>query len=226
MMVKAIVALSGGMDSSTVLAEAIAAKRECHAVGFCYGSKHNREENHAAMQVARFFGVPFELVDLTEVGKHLRSNLLKSGPPIPEGHYEEETMRQTVVPGRNLLFIAVLAGMAESNQCAEVWLGIHSGDHFIYPDCRPDFFFPVRTAVTSAYHVDLIAPYLSGNKTSIIKRGMELGVPYDLTRTCYTDQRVACGRCGSCQERLDAFKNNGIDDPLEYQTRELLPKKD
>jgi 7-cyano-7-deazaguanine synthase len=152
--------------------------------------------------------------------------LLVSGDAIPEGHYQEESMRQTVVPGRNLLFISVLAAIAQSKGMERVWLGIHAGDHFIYPDCRRVFFVGARSAVeeSSAGAVSLYAPFLTGNKTNIIKYGTYVGVPYHLTRTCYSDQLIACGRCGSCQERLEAFSQCGIADPLKYQTRELLPK--
>jgi len=224
----AIVSLSGGMDSVTVLSEAVDeyGSGSVQCVGFQYGSKHNPFENEAARQVASHYGVPFELIDLTHIGEKLNSNLLRSGDAVPEGHYQEESMRQTVVPGRNLLFISVLTALAQSRGVLEVWLGIHSGDHFIYPDCRPEFFHSIRKGVKTAYEVELCAPFLMGDKTSIIQRGLQLGTPYHLTRTCYTDQVVACGRCGSCQERLEAFRNNGVEDPIEYVTREALPKSE
>lgn len=221
-----LVSLSGGMDSVTVLAEALQGCNDVRAVGFCYGSKHNRYENDAAFAVAKFYGVPYELIDLTMIGKQLKSNLLKTGDDVPEGHYQQSNMSQTVVPGRNLIFISILAAIAQSWKIDEVWLGIHSGDHVIYPDCRPEFFAAANAAVYTASEglVTLQAPFLTGDKTTIIQRGLELGVPYRLTRTCYKDQEVACGKCGSCQERLEAFRNNGIADPIAYESRELLAK--
>ena len=227
-MEKALVSLSGGMDSATVLAEAIDRKGSANveAVGFCYGSKHNSRENAAAQAIALHYNVPFQLIDIASVMRGFKSNLLKDQGAIPEGHYEEASMSQTVVPGRNMIFASILTGLAWSKGIGEVWMGMHAGDHFIYEDCRPAFFYSMNAAVVtgSGDRVRLEAPFLYGNKTTIIRRGLNLGVPYYLTRTCYQDQDIACGRCGSCQERLEAFKNNGIADPIQYETRELVQK--
>lgn len=227
MRTKAVVSLSGGMDSVTALAEALATEREVVlAVSFTYGSKHNVYENDAAKLVAEHYDVPWCLVDLTKVMEGFPSALMKSGGEIPEGHYQQANMDQTVVPGRNLIFASILTGHAWALEAKEVWLGIHSGDHVIYPDCRPSFFMAMDSAIAHGTdgRVHLVAPFLKGDKTSIIARGLELHVPYELTRTCYKNQRIACGKCGSCQERLEAFANNGIDDPLQYESRELLAK--
>ena len=225
---KALVSLSGGMDSTTVLAEAIDTYGavEVGAVGFTYGSKHNFYENAAARKIAWNYGVPFELLDLSTVMKGFKSNLMKSGGDIPEGHYESESMSQTVVPGRNIIFISILSGLAWSNEYEEIWLGLHAGDHAIYEDCRPAFFHSMNAAVVNGTgeRVSLRAPFLHGNKQTIIRRGLKLDVPYHLTRTCYKDQEVACGKCGSCQERLEAFDANVIDDPIEYVSRQILAK--
>lgn len=225
-----VVALSGGMDSAVVLASAIEdAKvtwREVHAVSFRYGSKHNRFENQAAEKLAHHFGVNFKIMDVSTIFSSFSSNLLMSGGPIPEGHYEAESMSLTVVPGRNIIFGSILAGLAWSlgGEGSKVWMGVHSGDHAIYEDCRPGFIDAFKQAVNSGTgnRVDIVAPFLWGNKTTIIKRGIELGVPFELTRTCYKDQPIACGKCGSCQERLEAFRNNGIEDPVEYEFRGVL----
>lgn len=226
---KAIVALSGGMDSTTVLAEIIYqhGKDQVEAIGFTYGSKHNKIENQQAKLISDDMGVPFTLVDLTTVMTQFKSNLLKTGGPVPEGHYHESNMSETVVPGRNLIFISVLTGLAWSKGASEIWLGLHQGDHHIYADCRPVFFNAMNAAVISGSdeRVKLVAPYLYGDKTSIIKRGLELGVKYEMTRTCYTEDEIADGKCGACQERLEAFAANGITDPLQYITRELIEKK-
>lgn len=228
-MTRALVSLSGGLDSTTVLASAIDQNRveSVEAVGFSYGSKHNPLENTAAKEIADWYGVPFSLIDISGVMTQFKSNLLESGDPIPEGHYEEESMRKTVVPGRNLIFISILMGLAQSKGHEEIWLGIHAGDHFIYEDCRPEFFHSANAAVIigSASKVRLVAPFLHGDKTNIITEGRRLNVPYHLTRTCYTSEKIACSRCGSCQERLSAFAAVGIEDPLTYVSRELIQKK-
>lgn len=224
--IKALVSLSGGMDSTTLLADAVFRSREVECLGFFYGSKHNPYENAAAYRIARHYKAPFHLIDLSQAMSSIQSALLKTGGAIPEGHYQESTMTQTVVPGRNLIFASVLAGIAWSKSCAEIWMGVHSGDHAIYPDCRPNFVSAMRRAVQCGTDekVTMLTPFLHENKTSIIRLGRSYGVPYELTRTCYKDQEIACGKCGSCIERREAFRNNGVEDPIEYEYRGPLPE--
>jgi 7-cyano-7-deazaguanine synthase len=215
------------MDSSTVLALALHEGREVETVSFLYPSKHNQLERVAASFVASHYKVCFKFVDLSGVLGGMKSDLLLSGGPLPEGHYEAESMKQTVVPGRNIIFASVLAGIAMSEGAEEVWLGIHAGDHVIYPDCRPAFFRYMRSAILHGTDgkVKLRAPFIDKTKAYILRRGMELRVPYHLTRTCYSDQPMACGRCGACQERLQSHKEVGLEDPLEYEFRDLFPKQ-
>lgn len=224
---KIALALSGGMDSVTALAVALDAGHEVLAVCFDYGSKHNRYEATAFRNIINHYNIPSRRVDLTEVGIHLKSKLMSGGGDVPEGHYEEESMRDTVVPGRNLIFASVLTGIAWSHGCDQVWMGVHAGDHFIYPDCRPEFIDAMTHAIAfgTDFKVRLEAPFLVINKADILKRGLLLKVPYQLTRTCYKEQKVACGKCGSCQERLWAFDQLKTADPLDYESRELMPKK-
>jgi 7-cyano-7-deazaguanine synthase len=216
-MKKVVVSLSGGLDSATLLATAIAEGNEVQAVGFLYGSNHNRWEIQSATKLAEHYKIPFELIDVQRVFMGFKSNLL--GGTIPEGHYEDESMKLTVVPGRNIIFASILAGYACSQEIEEVWLGIHAGDHAIYPDCRPDFYNNMARAVHAGTDggVKLESPFLFLTKEHIVKRGLELGVPYELTRTCYKSQQLACGKCGSCVERLEAFEKNGVIDPIEYE---------
>lgn len=227
-----LVSLSGGIDSATLLSQAVHAfgHAPVHATAFVYGSKHNRYETEAARAIAKHYSVPFRLIDLTAVFAEFRSDLLLSGGEIPEGHYEAESMRRTVVPARNLIFASVLLGLAQSLDLHSVWLGVHAGDHAIYPDCRPEFIRSAREAGELATEqpgnrgVSLLAPFLHMTKKDILKYGLRNGVPYHLTRTCYKDQPVACGRCGSCQERLQAFLDIGVVDPIAYESRDILPK--
>lgn len=218
---RGLVALSGGMDSATVLKWAQLQGHEVRAFGFRYPSKHNRWELGAAQRTAQTAGVEYEVIDLCSPMEHIKSNLLKDGGEIPEGHYHEESMRQTVVPGRNTIFIAVLAGIAQSIGFDYVLLGIHQGDHHIYPDCRPEYYDAIRAAVTlsSENKVGVVAPFLNWTKADIVKFGLENGVQYALTRTCYKAQAVACGKCGACQERLEAFKTNRSMDPITYESK-------
>ena len=233
---KVVLSLSGGLDSSVLLAHLLNAGNTVYAGQFQYGSKHNAYEAAAYSQVVAHYQhlypeklLPLPVVDLSSVfaGGHQSSALLSGGAAVPDGHYEEETMRQTVVPGRNLIFIAVMASKAEQLGAGYVCLGVHAGDHFIYPDCRETFIYDVDAAVETGTggKVRVTAPFIASDKTRIVQRGLELEVPFEKTRTCYKPQRVACGTCGSCQERLEAFRNNQAADLLEYQSRDLLPKK-
>lgn len=214
-----VLSLSGGMDSTALLSHLLSVDMEVVPFSFSYGSKHNAYENVAARAVAKHYGLELREVDLSGVMKGFRSNLLADGGDIPEGHYEAESMKLTVVPCRNLIFLAVLAGHAESLGCQAVALGVHKGDHHIYPDCRPEFMWAAGSAVTRATDdkVILLAPFLNSDKAEICSIGLAHGAPFHLTRTCYKQQEIACGKCGSCQERREAFAKNGAQDPLPYE---------
>jgi len=228
-----VVSLSGGMDSGTMLAITVASQRfeEVIAVSFIYGSKHNPYEMEKAFQLCEHLGVERVVIDLAAATKDIKSNLLKSGGKIPEGHYEAESMSQTVVPGRNIIFISHAIALAWSrstskNEQSIVQIGIHQGDHAVYPDCRPEFFYDMdrATRMGTDGRVILEAPFLGMNKISILAKGVSIDMPYAMTRTCYKDQKNACGKCGACQERLEAFRLNQIEDPIKYEYRGELAK--
>jgi 7-cyano-7-deazaguanine synthase len=216
---KIVMALSGGMDSTTMLGLLLSQGNEVHPVSFTYGSKHNRYENAAARTVAEYYNLALPIIDLSGVMQHFKSDLLLSGGKIPEGHYNDSSMERTVVPGRNMIFLSILAGYAWSIGATKIALGIHQGDHAIYADCRKEFFKAMDSAIYlgTDRRVDFIAPLLDMNKAGIVKIGTSLAVPFHLTRTCYKDQELSCGRCGSCRERLEAFEIRGIADPIKYQ---------
>lgn len=232
-MEKAIVSMSGGMDSATVLALAVQSF-DVFCVGFTYGSKHNKYENEAARSIARYYEVPYKLIDLSAIMADFKSDLLLSGGEIPEGHYEAESMKRTVVPARNLIFASILTGIAVSQGAKAIFLGVHAGDHVIYPDCREGFIHSLRHTIQLAIDDDdfqVLTPFLYRTKTDILEIGLPLRVPYHLTRTCYKDQAVACGKCGSCQERLIAFRDvsyvmgRNVIDLVYYESRDILPKE-
>jgi 7-cyano-7-deazaguanine synthase len=220
---KVVLALSGGLDSSTLCGYYLDKGWGVVPVTFNYGSKHNRYENEACFAVVRHFGLPEPvLLDLKFIGALFRSALLLSGGEVPEGHYTDQSMSATVVPARNLIFASIIAGYAESIDADVISLGVHSGDHYIYPDCRPEFvsslYNSVMLATDSKVCVD--APFLYNSKADILRIGLGLKktiVPYHLTRTCYKDQIIACGKCGSCVERLEAFAAVGMKDPIQYE---------
>ena len=222
---KIVVGLSGGMDSSTLLGFLLDEGYEVHCCTFKYGSKHNPYENAAATKVVNHyirlgFLVHQHWFDLTGVLGNLKSALLATdSEEIPEGHYADENMKKTVVPGRNLLFASTMAALAESIGAEAVALGVHSGDHFIYPDCRTEFIKSLDTTVylSSDKQVEVRAPFHHLDKEGILRIGHKLNVPYRYTRTCYKDQEISCGKCGSCNERLEAFNNINKVDPVEYE---------
>lgn len=226
MMSKIVMALSGGLDSAVMLGKFCAEGHDVTVFHFQYGSKHNPYEKDAAQALANFYGKQLFQCDLSAVVGNFKSNLLAGQGDVPEGHYEAESMRQTVVPGRNLLFIACLAGYAESIGADLVALGVHAGDHYIYPDCRPEFISSAAGTVylSSDGKISIATPFKAIDKTAIVRVGMRYMTPFSLTRTCYKPQSRACGKCGSCQERLTAFAAVGMDDPIPYESRELIPK--
>lgn len=223
---KIVMGLSGGMDSSTLLALLLHQGYEVYACVFTYGSKHNKYENEAARKIVEHYqlvGHPVEMfkMDLSKIMSDFNSALLLSGGEIPEGHYESESMKSTVVPGRNLIFASIMAGLAESMGGCDIALGVHSGDHHIYPDCRTEFIEALNHTIhlSSDGKVNIVTPYSYADKGGILICGTELEVPYELTRTCYKDQPISCGKCGSCVERLEAFEELGMSDPIEYETK-------
>ena len=216
-----VMSLSGGMDSSTMLAQYIHEGKKVHCVHFQYGSKHNVYELAAAQNVANYYGVPLSVINMHEAFSNMTSNLMLSGGDIPEGHYEDKNMSKTVIPGRNTIFAAVLMGIAESTGASIIALGTHLGDHAIYPDCRTEYIKALDTLVylASGNTVSVQAPFQQTDKTGICTVGLRIGMPYELTRTCYKDQPISCGRCGACVERQGAFTLNNVKDPIEYQSR-------
>lgn len=211
----AVLSLSGGLDSTTVLAWLVAAGIKPLCYWFDYGSKHNPYERTAVSRIADHYGASLTLLDLREAFAGLKSNLLLGGGDIPEGHYTDSSMSQTVVPGRNLIFLSYAAAVAESTGAQYIALGIHQGDHAIYPDCRREFFKAADTAIylSTAGKVQVLAPFIDGDKTDIVRWGLANNVPYQWTRTCYKNQPHPCGKCGACVERAEAFRLNGASDP-------------
>ncbi len=198
------------MDSVTMLHEyrdSIAA-----AVTFQYGSNHNMREARCARINCEMLGIEWIEIDLSFMARHFNSSLLQGADAIPEGHYEDENMRSTVVPFRNGIMLAVAAGLAESRGLDGVMIANHSGDHAIYPDCRPEFIRSMGAAIADGTyeHLELFAPYTSYSKGEIALRGKNLGVDYSLTYSCYKGGEKHCGKCGTCIERAEALAYAGI----------------
>jgi 7-cyano-7-deazaguanine synthase len=217
---KVIAVLSGGMDSSVAMAWALSEGIEIvGALSFEYGAKHNEKEWAAAQQIATHYKIPITRISLPFINEHFQSDLLLSGGEIPEGHYEDESMKKTVVPFRNGIMLSIAAGFAESKGASGVVLGNHFGDHAIYPDCRKSFIEPMAQAISEGTFekISLLSPFCSMTKTDIARLGAKLAVPLHLTWSCYKGGEKHCGKCGTCVERILAFRESGVPDPTEYE---------
>ena len=210
----------------TVFYEALQANEVVACLSFDYGSKHNAKEIPFAKLHAERHGIPHHVVELDFMDKLFKSDLLKSGGNIPEGHYAEDSMKQTVVPFRNGIMLAVATGFAESIEAEGVMIAAHSGDHAIYPDCRDTFMQAMGDAMQSGTYIDLelLRPYVNMDKAAIAMRGNELGVNFSETWSCYKGGDIHCGVCGTCVERREAFLLAGISDPTTYEQTPELPK--
>jgi len=213
-MKKALLVYSGGLDSTTLLYEykdSIAL-----AVSFDYGSKHNEKELAFARKNCERLGIEHLVIPLEFIGKYFRSDLLLSGGEIPEGAYNSENMASTVVPFRNGIMLAVAVGLAESRDIDTVLIANHSGDHAIYPDCRPEFIqaFDAAAKAGTAPGIRIVSPYCNLDKRAIALRGKELGIDYSLTWSCYKGGDIHCGVCGTCTERKEALAGF---DPTRYE---------
>ncbi|MBI2863869.1 MAG: 7-cyano-7-deazaguanine synthase QueC [Chloroflexi bacterium] len=221
-MARAVVVFSGGLDSTTALYKAIADGYEAHAVSFDYGQKHRKELEQAA-KIARGLGVDHRVVDITAITGLISNSALTSDKEVPEGHYAADNMKATVVPNRNMIMASIAIGYAVNVDAKAVYLGVHGGDHFIYPDCRPEF---VRLLVSIALVAnegfidpgfEIITPFLNSSKADIVREGAALGAPLELTWSCYKGGARHCGRCGTCVERKEAFLLAGLADPTSYE---------
>lgn len=212
-----ILVLSGGLDSTTMLYEY--RERIALAVSFDYGSNHNRKELACAALHCGRLGIRHLIIPLDFVKRYFHSSLLEGAEAVPEGNYDDDNMRSTVVPFRNGIMLAVAAGLAENYGLQYIMLANHSGDHAIYPDCRPAFVEAMDAAVAAGTYegVRLLAPYTGLTKADIACHGKTLGIDYAETWSCYKGGERHCGKCGTCTERREALRLAGIDDPTEYE---------
>ncbi|MFD1696015.1 7-cyano-7-deazaguanine synthase QueC [Roseibium aestuarii] len=216
---KTLVICSGGLDSVT-LAHKIAREQELIGlVSFDYGQRH-RKELESARACAESLGVPFDLVDISSVGRLLSGSALTDDVTVPDGHYQEETMRITVVPNRNAIMMSIAFGIAASRGAEAVAAAVHGGDHFIYPDCRPGFVDAFETmqrhALDGMGEIRFLAPFVYRSKADIAAEAVRLGVDVASTWSCYKGGEVHCGRCGTCVERREAFHLAQAPDPTPY----------
>lgn len=216
-MKKSLIILSGGMDSVTLLYD----KKDeiAVAVTFDYGSNHNKREEEFAKYHCNELGIEHIIIHLTFIHDYFKSSLLEGASAIPDGHYEDETMKSTVVPFRNGIMLSVACGLAESRELEKVLIANHFGDHAIYPDCRKGFIDAMSEAMKCGTYkgITIDAPYTTITKTDIAKIGKSLGIDYSKTYSCYKGGEKHCGKCGTCVERKEALRDAGIEDPTEYE---------
>lgn len=209
--------LSGGMDSTTMLYEY--ADIIALAVTFSYGSNHNAREAACAREHCAELGVELVEIDLSFIGEHFHSSLLEGADAIPDGDYDFDNMKSTVVPFRNGIMIAAAAGLAESRGLKRVMLANHNGDHALYPDCRDSFVRAMDLAVQAGTYdgIRVFAPYTNMSKAEIARHGKRLGLDYTSTYSCYKGGEHHCGVCGTCRERRQALAEAGIEDHTIYE---------
>lgn len=214
-----VVLASGGLDSTVLAASLLAEGHPLIAVSFEYGQKHLRELDSAASVMA-WLGIDHRIIDVRGLGKISKGSALTGEIPVPHGHYAEESMKATVVPHRNTIFVAFAAALAMQEGFAGVAIAAHGGDHAIYPDCRKEWVEAVQNVIRlgcwDADGFEIHAPFLSMTKSDIVIRGVEVDAPLRRTWSCYEGGRIHCGLCGTCVERKEAFERAGIVDPTEY----------
>lgn len=211
--------VSGGMDSAVMV---YALRRDGHnvqALSFNYGQKHAVELGFAKEMCAEL-GVPWSLIDLSSLRGFIGgdSSQMRDDVPVPDGHYTEEVMKQTVVPNRNMIMLSIAIARAVATKSQAVAYGAHAGDHTIYPDCREVFASAMATAagLCDWHEVRLLRPFVEMSKADIALLGHELGVPFEKTWSCYKGRSAHCGTCGTCVERREAFQLAGVPDPTRY----------
>jgi 7-cyano-7-deazaguanine synthase len=236
--------LSGGLDSTTLVYHLRDQGYSPHCISFNYGQRHYKELDYA-WHTAERLSLAHNEIDLTSVTSLIKSSALTYGSDVPEGHYAEDNMKATVVPNRNMMMLSIAAGVAVNSKYKFVAAGMHAGDHFVYPDCRPEFIDTLGEAIllgNEGFHAfqgvvhytePIFTPFIDSTKEDIAYRALELQVPLDKTWSCYKGGAVHCGRCGTCVERLEAIAgaqqrameaelNNGnlIEDKTEYADKQ------
>lgn len=224
--------VSGGLDSTTLMYRLKKLGHRVLALSFDYGQRHKKELDFASRSAAKL-GFSHHIVDLSSITALISNSALTSRAEVPEGHYAEDNMKQTVVPNRNMIMLSIAAGAAVNFGAKYIATGVHAGDHFVYPDCRPEF---IETAARAIFwgnqgfgefnqfrtnELDPVyAPYINSSKTDIAYDALKLGVPLEETWSCYKGGEVHCGKCGTCVERLEAIHDALERFPLDE--RELL----
>lgn len=224
-MKKAVALCSGGLDSITLLhLLAMHGYRPLQVISMDYGQRHRERELACAKKAAiRVDADKHHIIEMPWLGNFLSGSALTDPRmAVPDGHYAWETMKQTVVPNRNMILLSLAVGVAIAEKADVVALAIHAGDHAIYPDCRPAFFesawrtMQLATEGFASANFRLFAPFIYRTKAEIVGEGAKMGVPFEETWSCYKGGEIHCGKCGTCVERIEAFRIAGVRDPTQY----------
>ena len=222
-MSKVLCVISGGMDSATLLHLALDHNVQAEAVSFDYGQRHRKELEYAG-ELCDSLGVRHDVVDISTIRSHIGGSALTADDiEVPEGHYESDNMKLTVVPNRNAIMLTIAFGIAVARGAERVGAAMHAGNHAVYPDCRPAFVeaFNTMQGVAVEGHGDpalkLWTPFINKTKADIARIGVSLGIDYARTWSCYKGDELHCGKCGTCVERIEAFDLIGETDPTEYK---------
>ncbi len=219
-MKKAVVLLSGGLDSTTLLYWVVNEGCKPYVLSFDYGQRHKKELGFAKRTCEKL-DVEQRIVDITSIHELLQgSALTDSSVSIPEEHYSHESQKATVVPNRNAIMLNIAVGYAVSIGADRVFYAAHANDREIYPDCRAEFINSQNETAKLANddeEFEIIAPFVNKSKADIVKIAGELGVPFEDTWSCYKGKELACGVCGTCRERIEAFEKSGFEDAINYE---------
>jgi 7-cyano-7-deazaguanine synthase len=215
---KTVLIYSGGLDSTVLLYHLRSQGAPACCLGIDYGQRHRRELE-AAAAICRDLEIEYRIADLSAIRPLLAGSALTDDIDVPEGHYASESMKLTIVPNRNMIMLSVAIGWALSLKYEAVAYAAHTGDHAIYPDCRPAFVDAMDKAASLCdwHRVSVIRPFIDMTKTDIVRLGAKLGVPFERTWSCYKGGRHHCGKCGTCVERKEAFQTANIPDPTTYE---------
>ncbi len=216
---KVVLTHSGGLDSTVLLWHLREQGMEVRCLSVDYGQRHKKEIGVAA-EICKLAGVEHQVADLSSLG-FLFAGSSQTSPEIavPEGHYAEESMKQTVVPNRNMVLLALAGAWAVATKSDAVGYAAHAGDHAIYPDCREEFAQLMgRALLTCDWQViALLRPFILKSKAEIVRLGKQINAPFAMTWSCYNGREKHCGKCGTCVERIEAFQIAGVQDPTEYE---------
>lgn len=217
-MKSSVLLLSGGVDSATALLELLDQRVQVHALSVHYGQRHLKELDYAR-KLAERYEVAHQIIDLSSLKPLIDQSSQTGDIEVPLGHYTAENMKQTIVPNRNMILLSLAAAWALNLKAESVCYAAHSGDHHIYPDCRPEFAEAMNHAfqLCDWQRVNLLRPFIHWTKAEIVKRADTLGLDFDLTWSCYQGKERHCGECGTCVERKEAFQIAKIEDPTIYE---------